>query len=516
MTAPPPKESTQGVEAYSAVANAMKLASSLVVSFGITIAVRQFFIPRTLGTERFGELNFADGFAGLFLVAAWLGIDTWMRKELGVTLKSADGIWGGVAVVRTVMGIVLTGAMVVTLKLLGRSDEIIIMAVVFAIAQLMIMTQNTASALLHAAGKVGGLSVVNIVGKLMWAAIVIPALFLNLPLMWLAVAFLVSETFKALTSAWLAKVHTDVTLRVDVKAAWRAIKDSTPFWVNNIALVGTGRADVALVGSLAVGILGSTTAADREIGWYTLVLGIAGMLMVVIPVIGWVLLPLLSRAIVRGEEEAAVIIRRAVEVCVVLGAPLSIGGFVAADELIALYKPEYAPSALVLKIMSFTFALTYLNVVAANCLAALGRGWTVTLTSISTLLITPLLDLIFVPPALRTWGPGYGAAACALAIVIAEIFTTSVMLRSMGRLAVDRRLLSVTGRTLVTCLAVIGVDFALKRFVPGLNGWLRVALDAVTYVTLALVTKSVRIAEARAFVQLAKAQRSARGAEAPA
>src|SRR6185436_12877235 len=120
---PPPPQNSHGVEAYSAVANAMKLASSLVVSFGITLAVRQFLIPRMLGTERYGELNFADGFAGLFLVSAWLGIDTWLRKELGVTLKSADGIYGGVLALRTGFLVVFTVVMAVTLRLLGRSDQ---------------------------------------------------------------------------------------------------------------------------------------------------------------------------------------------------------------------------------------------------------------------------------------------------------------------------------------------------------------------------------------------------------
>ena len=196
------------------------------------------------------------------------------------------------------------------------------------------------------------------------------------------------------------------------------MRQSLPFWVNNIALAGTGRADVAVLGTLAATQLGSVEAANREVGWYTLVLGIGGMLMVLTPVISWVLLPLLSRALLRGREEAAVIIRRALEATVVLGAPLSVGGFVAADELILLYKPEYAPSALVLKVMAVTFLLTYLNIVTANCLAALGRGWWVTLTSISTLLLTPAIDFFLVPAMITRLGPGGGAVACGTAIVV--------------------------------------------------------------------------------------------------
>lgn len=514
MTAPPPPQNAHGVEAYSAVANALKLAGSLVVSFGITLAVRQFLIPRMLGTERYGELNFADGFAGLFLVAAWLGIDTWLRKELGVTLKTADGIWSGVAVVRSVFTVVLTAAMAVTLKLLGRSDEIVAMAVIFGIAQLMLMTQNTASALLHAAGKVGGLSVVNIVGKLIWAGIVLPVLFLELPLIWLAAAFAISEGFKAVCSSWLASRHSALTWRVDVKGTFKAMRASMSFWINNIALAGTGRADVAVVGTMTAAILGTHAAADREVGWYTVVLGIGSMLMVITPVISWVLVPLLSRALVRSEEDAGKIIRRAIEVCVVISAPMSVGAYVAADELIAIYKPEYYPSGLVLKIMALTYALTYLNVVAANCLAALGRFWTVTLTSIATLLLTPALDLVLVPLGLRLQGPGGGAAACAVAIVIAEVITTGIMLRTLGRLAFDRRLLSVAARTLGVCLAVVALDLVLMRFTH-LHPWGRIGIDAAAYLLLALASGSVRIAEARAFIALAKAQRAGRGA-APA
>lgn len=489
----------------------MKLASSLVVSFGITIAVRQVLIPRMLGTERYGELNFADGFAGLFLVAAWLGVDTWLRKELGVTLKSAQGIYGGILVIRAGFAVVLTTAMALTLGLLGRSDTIILMAVIFGVSQLMVMAQNTASALLHAAGKVGGISIANIVGKLLWAAIVIPALFMQLSIVWLAVAFLVSETFKAICATWLAARHQRITLAVDLKAAFKAMKAALPFWVNAIALAGAGRADVAVVGTLAAGVLGSHAAADREVGWYTVVLGIGSMLMVMTPVLGWVLMPLLSRALQRSQEEAGKIIRRAFEVCIVIGTPLSVGAFVAADELIAIYKPEYGPSALVLKIMAWTYVLTYLNIVSANCLSALGRGWTVTLTSISTLLLTPAIDFFLVPYALKTWGPGYGAAACGVSIVIAEALTTGLMIKRLGHLAFDRRLISIVIRTGITAACVIVLDVLLARFTP-IGPWTRVGICAASYVVLATATRSVRPGEAKAFIVLARAQRAARGA----
>jgi O-antigen/teichoic acid export membrane protein len=336
---------------------------------------------------------------------------------------------------------------------------------------------------------------------------------MDLSIMWLAVAFGVSETFKAVASTWLARTHASITMRVDLKGSFTAMRSSVPFWLNNIALAGTGRADVAVLGTLAASILGSHSQADREVGWYTVVLGIGSMLMVVTPVMGWVLVPLLSRALQRGQQEGAEIIRRAIEVCVVVSAPLSLGAFVAADELIAIYKPEYAPSGLVLKIMAGTYLLTYLNIVAASCLVALGRGWTVTLTSIATLAMTPAIDFLLVPVALERYGPGGGAAACALAIVVAEVLTTGIMLRRLGNLGYDKRLLTVVGLTLLSAGGVLAFDFALKHQ-TSLHPWLRIAADAIAYLLLALATRSVRLGDALAFVRLAKAQRAARGAPA--
>jgi O-antigen/teichoic acid export membrane protein len=495
-------------EAYSAVANALKLASSLVVSFGITLALRQLVIPRLLGTERLGELNYADGLAGVFLVTAWLGVDIWIRREMGVSMKSADGLFGGIFVLRAGLSVVLTASLALTLHLLGRPREIVLTAVVFGVAQLLTMMQSTASALLHAAGRVDGLSVSNILGKILWAAIVVPVLVLHLSIVYLAVAFALSEGTKAVIATALVRHHTQLKLTVDLRATFKALRASLPFWLNNVALAGTGRADVAVLGTMGVSLLGTQAASNREVGWYTVVLGFGAMMLVIAPVIGWVLVPLLARALKQGEEQAGAIIRRAVEVCFVLGTPLTVGAFVAAEQLLAppFYKAEFAPAALVLKITAITFLLTYINVVCANCLAALDRGWTVTFTSLAMLIMTPLLDWVLIPIGIAHLGPSGGAAACATSLVIAETVTTGIMLVRLGRLGVDARLFSVVLRTLITAAVVIGLDWVLRHH--GLLPWARIGVDAVVYLAAARLSGSVNIAEALAFVRLARTQRA--------
>jgi O-antigen/teichoic acid export membrane protein len=280
-----------------------------------------------------------------------------------------------------------------------------------------------------------------------------------------------------------------------------------------MALAGAGRADVAVLGTMGVALLGSQAAANREVGWYTVVIGFNSMMMTVMPVVGWTLMPLLSRAAHRGPDAADAVIRRALEIAVIIGSALSIGAFLSADELITLlYRDEYTPAAAVLKLMAPTYVLTYLNVVCAICLAALGRGWTVTLTSLATLVLTPLLDTMLIGPGIELLGTGGGAMACALAVVTCESLTTCIMLRHLGRRAFDQRLAFVALRTLLAAVCTVGIDWLLRQ--TGLSPPLRVGVDAVCYVGLALLTRSVRVPEAMAFVRLAREQR--RGAAATA
>jgi hypothetical protein len=144
----------------------------------------------------------------------------------------------------------------------------------------------------------------------------------------------------------------------------------------------------------------------------------------------------------------------------------------------------------------------------------LGRGWTVTYTSLATLVLTPVMDLVLVPYGIQWWGQGGAAAACACSLVAAETLTTGLMLKNLGRLAVDKRLIQVTARTLLTAAAVIGIDYLLRLYAP-IHPWIRVALAAVNWVVLALATKSVSFSEAKAFIQLAKQSRAQRGALTP-
>ena len=64
-----------------AASNALKLGSSLLATWGIALVAR-LYIPRFLGPDRFGVLNFAEAFTATAFVFLGLGLDTYVRKEI--------------------------------------------------------------------------------------------------------------------------------------------------------------------------------------------------------------------------------------------------------------------------------------------------------------------------------------------------------------------------------------------------------------------------------------------------
>jgi hypothetical protein len=144
-------------DSHAAIANALKLGSSLVATLVIAIAMK-FLMPRYLGPTRFGTLSFADGFTGTFFVTLSLGAESYIRKEVSVRLAHASDFLGGTLVLRAAMSVAIFGIMAMVMNATGRSREVRQLVYLFGAAQFFVSVNGTLSALLHARGRVGGMS----------------------------------------------------------------------------------------------------------------------------------------------------------------------------------------------------------------------------------------------------------------------------------------------------------------------------------------------------------------------
>jgi O-antigen/teichoic acid export membrane protein len=467
--------------------NAITLALSLIATWTVAFIVR-FQLPRFLGPERFGSFNFADNFSAGFFTLVDFGIDIYIVKETATRPARASDFFGGVLGARLVWSVVTIVVMAATLGATHRPAEVVLATTVFGFTQLAILNNNSLAALLQAATRVRRLAIANVTSKVLWGAGLAVVILFHGSLTLLVVPLLVSELIK---TAWLfpaVRSAIELKVRFDRKATAAALLASLPYFVNAGA--------VNIGNRFTASSLEFVAPDKREVGWYGASANLAGLAMLLSPLLGWVLMPLLARAIQRSNEELYVIIRRSIEGLLVCIVPVTLLISLGADLWVRVaFGGKFAEAAASLRLLSLDFSLVYLAMILSTTLIMLGRQWAVTAVSLAAIPIRAALIVPFAWAGEKWLGPG-GAAFGAAATEIAGIGSTVVgSLLLAGARAFDRRAVVAIVKSGLIATVVAVLDHFLLPL-----GHLRLVVDMVAYVVLAIATGAVRVREVASLV----------------
>lgn len=473
--------SDAGGEQFLAIRNAFKLGTSLIFTWGIALAIR-LLLPRYLGPIRFGTLSFADGFTTAFFIVLNVGADAYIRKEVAVRPAHASDFFGGMAVLRIAMAIVVLGAMALVLHATGRSGDVQGLVLLYGITQFFVTSNATLSALLHAKGRVGAMSVLAVATKIIWAVGVLAAMWTSAGLWAYALAYLASESVETFVLYGLAHKHLGLRFRVDGRATRAMLLGSLPYYLILFAQTAYGKLDISLLE-----FVGNT----EEVGWYGAAQTVAGLTLLVTPLIGWVLMPMFARAASRSRAELDEQLRRSLELILVVAIPVSLVINLGAELWTRIiFGDAYAPAAPALRVLATMFVLMYVSIIYAQAIVMLERAWALVWISIGGLVVNVALNLSLIRVSMRVFGPGGGGTGCSIAMLGTEIFMATSMMANVGRGAFDRRNCVAIGKSLAACAVVAALDWRLRRL-----GIARLALDACVYAAIAIGTGAVRVGE---------------------
>lgn len=480
-----------------AIRNALKLGGSLLFTWGIALGIR-LLVPRYLGPVRFGTLNFADGFSSAAFVVLALGVDQYVRKEVAVRPAHASDFFGGVFAIRTVMTLFVFAGMAAVMARTGRSAEVSTLVFIYGAAQYFVIANATLSAVLHAKGNVGAMSVLAVVTKVVWAAGLLAAMATGAGLWAYGASFFASEFIETFVLYALARKHLGLRFRVDYSGTKAMLLASMPYYLQGFAANAYGKLDVSLL---------EFTGNTREVGFYGAASALSSLTLLITPLIGWVLTPMLARAAARSRPELVEQTRRSLELILTVAIPASMMINLGAEFWIHLVFGEaFMPAVLALRIQATMFVLTYVAIIYYLVLIMLERQWVLTLILFAGLVANVALNLVLIRPSLAHFGPGGGGAGCAIAMLGTEIVVTSLMMAVVGRDAFDGRSVS----TIAKSLAAFGVVILLHRLLAFL-GPVRLVVDAAVYLVIVISTGALRLQEMFAVVRQAIKNRSQRG-----
>ena len=490
----PPASGALAPDTLRSIRNTLALGGSLVATWTVALGVR-LVLPRHLGPESFGAFQFADAFTTAFFVVTSLGVETYIRKEVSTRKEHASDFIGGLLVLRVVMSILVIAVMTALMHAAGRPVHIRRLVLFFAAYQFFSGLNETGAALLHAVGAVDGVALLNVGTKLVWGAGILGALWMGAGVEGVAVALAASEALKTGALLLLARRHLDLKLAVDLRRTMAVVSASLPFYLNYLAHTVYGRLDVSLMSFLT---------SDAEVGWYGAAQNLAGVALLITPLMGWVLLPMFSRAAARSEQDLDRVVRRTLEAVLSAAVPVSLLLGLGADVLIpAVFGRAFGPAAGSLRILAPMFILTYAAMVASTALIRLERGWAVTAISLSGLGANAMLNWFLIPASWDAFGRGGAGVGAAWALVATEAAVTTLMLILLGSRAFDRRSVTTLTKTALACVVVLAVHHSMASLGPA-----RIAADALIYVGLVVALGAVRIGEVVEVVRLAIRQKA--------
>jgi O-antigen/teichoic acid export membrane protein len=488
-----PVENVRRRETAVALRNGLKMGASLLVTWSVALIVK-LQVPAHLGPVRQGHFGFAESFATMFFTVLGLGVDTYIIKEVAVRPKHASDVVGGVFALRILMSLVLFPVMAGVLWATGRSREILFTCMVFGLVNLLTTLNGTLGIVLNTTARVGAAAAANVAGKIVWGVGLLIGLHYDAPLVVLALPGLLGESLRVAVMVPANRREADLRYRIDVKAVRTALIESVPYFVNSLAL--------GVLSSLGMSVLEFVRVDEREVGWFAGAQNVAYLCLLLTPLLGWVVMPLLSRTFARSDEEGIVILRRVITGLLIVIVPVTVLLSAGSDVMIHLaFGDKYAPAHTGLSILSLVFVMTYTDTILAMSLIVLRRGWTVTVISVAAVFITAILMFIFVPLGRHWIGEGGECAGAAAAVITSEACVLVAMLSSFKKFPLDAPTIRAMLKTIGLGLAILVGDRYLRSLGPA-----RLAVDAALYVVCALAIGVVRIRDVGGAIRLLRAK----------
>ena len=464
--------------ATNAIALVLAYALPRILTMGAVVLA-----ARTLGTERFGAYGAAGAAAVIFSILSTAGMQPLLVREMVKDRSVAPVLLRNAHWVKTVLNVVMIALIAITAEsVFGLRGEAFWAAVMLTIGYAVGSYAENFAAYFQAIERMHVWTTANaaygIVAGISGAILIVT----THSLAWFCGAMILGQVA---TVAWLYRAYRQdhvahVALLRPGLNTLSLLRSALPFAAAFLALTIYCKADVLML---------SRVASASDAGLYTAaykLVDIAQALMLAAIIATY---PRLTRAALTRTGAGTWAAGRYAELAIALTAPAACLGFVWRHEIMAaLYGSEYAGASLAAGLLALALIPLSLNLLAGYVVAASNRI-AVMAPLYGAAALVKLTAVAIVAPR---WGvTGVGAVMLGSEIVLCIAF--QIALHNTARAAAGSRALVAV----VAAGAVCGVVSVLP--VPaGVRGTLLIALIAVAYTLLRMLTPTERAAVASA------------------
>lgn len=394
-----------------------------IVLFVLNI-VAALAIVRYLGPATYGDYIFVLSFTAIFGLLSELGVNKVAARDMTRDEAAAPAIIGTAIVGQVMLAAFGWAAAQAVFTLLPDQSHL---RTAVAIASLLYFTDSFAlafSTIFQVRLALQYDAVARVVAQALDTALILWLIEVNADLLWLIAAPVITGAVGVLVAAAVVRWRFRTPVRFERQRLAPLISEAIPVGLTSIVVIAYLRLD-----SVLLGILGTS----EDVGYYGAASRPVEYLILALAVLVNVLFPLLARWYGVDPRRFAALFAHGASALLAVSLPIAVLVLVFAGEVVALlYPPEFAESALILRVLVGSVVLTVLGAWAGFALLSARQQRIVLVCNSVALALNVALNLALIP------GYAYmGAAYAALATsAFVALSTTAFAVRRLS-VAID-------------------------------------------------------------------------------
>ncbi len=468
-------------EKKTIIKNIKWLTISKIIVYLLSI-VTITLIPRYLGVEGYGQLNFIISFVGIFSIIGDLGLQTLIIRDISKNTKKANEYFNNLFLFRILISIlflVVISIFAIFLQSSPTTEQIIIYSV--GISFVLLSYFNIG--FLNGFQEIKYQAISDIIQKATYTIIAVLVIILNYKLFGILVASAVSSAFMFLVSFFALKKYVKIKkLTFNQKYIKEKVILASPFILTSIFWMIYFNIDRIFI---------TYIKGNYATGLYSISYTFIGFLLGILGILNTTFFPVLS-SFSNNKIKLEAVIKKYLYLLYLFVIPATIGGIYLAPKIISLvFGSQYLGGTLAFQLIMFFFLINAIGIINYHLLITNHlEKYSLKILGISAL-INILLNFIFIP-----W---LGIIGAAITSIISEIviFMASYIKIKNNIIKIDY--FSPIFKPLIASLIMLlSLILFTHTFPSGIlhNNFdvlIQIVIGGSIYILILFITKSIKI-----------------------
>jgi O-antigen/teichoic acid export membrane protein len=450
------------------IRNISWLSISKIIVYLLSI-ITITLVPRYLGVEGYGQLNFALSFVGLFVILGDLGLNTLSLRELSKNNSLIQKYFSKLFPLKVFLSLVFTLIMGIIILLINKS--LIVKQILFLTIIIMVISifSNFYLTFFQAKQKLQYRSIFEVLNKLFYVLFIFLFIYLNKGVIGITLANILMNIFGLVFLFFSLFKYVKFKINLDIKFIKKQVIRAFPFALGIVFTNLYFHFDKILI---------SFMIDEYAVGLYAIGYTLYVFLFNVLSIFSVTFFPVIS--IYSFKEKLKSIINKYLYIILLFSTPLALGGIFLAKELIILiFGSVYVPGVVAFRVILVFFLVASINSVLTAILYNHNLEKFVLKYRIIATITNILLNLIIIPI--------FGIIGAALTTVFSEYIILIGSYIKLSKSVIRINILKILKVPLISSIIMLVAIYIFKNifhiviFTNSLNVLIFIVIGAIFY-----------------------------------